>query len=535
MVSLLLGDLQSDPTVEVMQNAVGMVGYIMSKPEFTKVLPVSSIRSVAQSLLYIAKKEKDKKIVVRVLWGFAMEKYPATIYEQYCDELVDIIIDALSDQESSVVVYESLRLLLFLIKSVGALVVEKAVDFYPEVFPHLFHLAPKIRKLALNCTNLLLEQPDSLEVLSGIVKTAIPKIKTHYAKVLFNLVSENCVDALIIWQVCIRMLDRQLHSGTTLINPLLSVIEKGFKSSESLIRVESFNCWHCLINNFALEESVLTSIKRLRLLVAPFTANNAKNEDIASAKLNAWWRLITAVGSAAIQHFDLLIAPLLVFCFKFTPVSSASPKAGGLAVKNLTMAGASSPGRMYTGMQSKLTHVFYQLLVSGEDGEANLLKGCSLDKLKHPVILLAQYTKHHELLHTCFREVLYNIASNGYSERVAYCLAQHLMKLLGEYVSSSNVKDGAEAVRQMFAIVSEAAASECAMPSNIVRGAVVLEVMAAALCSEMALPASILSSRHYQAGSLGAGELMRGTLASSLADMLLQPPVLLASSANQSR
>ena len=52
---------------------------------------------------------------------------------RYSDQLVDLIIKALNTQTSSVVAFESITLLAFLLETVGASVTEKSIDFYPEV------------------------------------------------------------------------------------------------------------------------------------------------------------------------------------------------------------------------------------------------------------------------------------------------------------------------------------------------------------------------------------------------------------------
>ena len=528
LVELLQADIENNVNIEELRNCVGMFGYIMSKPEFTTVLPISDVQNVAKTVLKIAKKEKDRKILVRVLWGFAMEKYPESIYRMFCDELVDIIIDAVHDQQSSVVIYESLRLLSFLVKSFGSLVVEKCIDFYPEVFPRLFHCAPRIRRLALSITGVLLEQPDILEVLSGVVKQFIPKIKETYAGVMSKLVQENCLDALMTWKVCIAILDRQLHVGIALINALLVVIEKGFKSNETVIRVESFMCWISLIENFGMDKSLITTSKRLKLLVAPFMANNAKNEEIAAAKLNAWWQLVSAIGPAASNHFDLVVLPLLRYCFIPTSASSTSPNIARHSKNIITLA---TPGHMFPKVQPRLIHIFSQLLTAGiSSAEASAAMG----SFETPIINSAIYTKHYYLIHICFRECLGFICNNDDIAASDICssMAKSQSSLLDDYIKTNSTKEGSDAAKDFFSALNSVV-SMCVVGEP--RSKVSLDVLEALVCGTTAIPSAVLQSRHYQAGGAGAGDVMRGTLASSIVDMLLKPALMHESARNKLR
>ena len=515
---------KENQTNEGLQACVGMVGFIMSRADFTKTLPISSVEDVAQTVLKIAKKSKEKKILIRILWGFAMEKYPSVIYNLHCDALVDIIIDALHAKQSSVVVYESLRLLLFLLKSIGATVVEKSIDFYPEVFPQMFHTAPRIRKLALSCTRLILEQPDMLEVLHGIVETFVKEIINTYSPSLVKLVNDETYDALTIWQVCIKMLGKTLHSGTTLINALLQVIEKAFKSNVSIVRVEAFNCWSCLIDNFSLDKALLTSNKRLKLIIAPFMANNAKTEDIILSKLAAWWHFICCLDEKATQNFDLVVLPFLNFCFKSQgTLSSTSPKAGGLALKNLALASPSVSAKISDAAKTKTIFVFHQLLAGNSSNIRELLP-CSFPSLENTIITDVLFSKHHQLLSQCYKEVLKHISSLNSHEDLVITISEAFLKFMSVFLNKSNVREGSEVLKEIISSVTDLA-GDCEMDSST--SVVVLDSIWCLVCGSQKMPLSVLHSRQYQSGcSFGAGSVMRGTLAFNFISILLQDPLL---------
>ena len=84
------------------------------------------------------------------------------------------------------------------------------------------------------------------------------------------------VDSLRAWQTVIRVLGSAIHvsGGTSTLNSLLSIAEKGFKSDADLMRRETFYSWEILINNFAMSETVLNHPKRVRLVTRPLVVSS---------------------------------------------------------------------------------------------------------------------------------------------------------------------------------------------------------------------------------------------------------------------
>ncbi|XP_018008797.1 telomere-associated protein RIF1 [Hyalella azteca] len=531
----IFASLQKDMTgpkssSEVLHNSVSIASLIMSRSYIVDLLPLSYHDEMAKTLIQVVKKENDKKIVSRVLWGFAKEKYPIAVYHKHCDELIDIIVDALNEKQSLVIVTEGLKVLLILLKTSSRMVVDRAVDFYSEIFPQLFHGNTQVRRLSLKCTQALLDQPDSVEVLSAVVKKAVPEIKASYSKVLCTLMDDGqcALESLIIWQVCVKLLGRQLHSGTTLINSLLSVIERGFKSPESLVRIEAFQSWSCLIDNFRLEKSVLCSNKRLRLLMAPFLANNAKNEEIADAKLTSWWHLLCSVDSHIVENnFDMLVVPLLQLCFK-APIVSTSPKSASLVAKHLSS--TSSVATSFSKkMHLKLVHVLFYLL-KRENANSLLPPDGGLEPLLRPVMSATHYSKHHSLINTSFHEVLHVIVKLKCDSMLLGEISESLISLLGEQLKNPNSREGAESLKGLYDILKSCSIECCAeapdQNEEVAKAlnSTLLQVINSMVSGGSAFPLAVLSSRHYHVGGAGVN-LMRGTLASSLLDFLFLPSV----------
>ena len=82
-------------------------------------------------------------------------------------------------------------------------------------------------------------------------------------------------DSMLAWQVIIRLLDKVVRhsSGTPVLNALLTIAEKGFKSEEVEVRRETFRAWVVLIDNSAKAESVLTNQKRIKLITRPLVVS----------------------------------------------------------------------------------------------------------------------------------------------------------------------------------------------------------------------------------------------------------------------
>ena len=87
----------------------------------------------------------------------------------------------------------------------------------------------------------------------------------------------NNPDSLKVWKAVVGLLGKTLHQpkeGTLLMNSLLQVVEKAFKHSDVSMRVEANYCWMALMDNFALNHSILTSPKRINLIVRPLIVSN---------------------------------------------------------------------------------------------------------------------------------------------------------------------------------------------------------------------------------------------------------------------
>lgn len=124
-----------------------------------------------------------------------------------------------------------------------------------------------------------------------------------------------------------------MHQGSSLINCLLEVIQKAFKSPIEKVRVGAYENWKELIDNFANElgraflrfdffflsylyqkayflfiSDILSNVKRLTLLLQPLRLNNGHSESILKVKMQTWWHLIVCLGPKLQPNIDLVLS-----------------------------------------------------------------------------------------------------------------------------------------------------------------------------------------------------------------------------------
>ena len=145
------------------------------------------------------------------------------------------------------------------------------------------------------------DQPQS--ELNGLL-LAKGSVKEWMMKGLEN----NSPDTLKVWKAVIGLLGKTLHQpkdGTLLMNSLLQVVEKAFKHSDVAMRVQANFCWMALMDNFALNPAILTSPKRINLIVRP---------------------LIVSVFVSLIQLCQ--VNNFYLFLFRVVPISGRKNKSG---------------------------------------------------------------------------------------------------------------------------------------------------------------------------------------------------------------
>ncbi|XP_053683793.1 telomere-associated protein RIF1 [Sabethes cyaneus] len=174
---------------------------------------------------------------------------------------------------------------------------------------------PLTRDLALRALEAVLPH---LEQTLYLDSTAWPSLKTQISNVYSNLLDQargrNDPEWHRKWSVLVRILDREICQGAVIINVFLAIVESGFRSSELLVREQSFDCWKLLVEIFA-KYNQISIPKRIKLICIPLKSSKSKTEVIAKKKFEIWWFLINKLRNQLDAFADNVFEPFIYFCF----------------------------------------------------------------------------------------------------------------------------------------------------------------------------------------------------------------------------
>ncbi|XP_046745702.1 telomere-associated protein RIF1 [Diprion similis] len=215
------------------------------------------------------------------------------------------------------------------------------------------------------------------------IRTSSPSVWQDYKTMLQNtyckrmsiLVSACEPDWSVLWTTSIQLLGTELHRGAGLINNLLSVEEKAFKSVDTVVRRQAFLSWNLIVDNFALDEQELATVRRVKLLCIPLNAKNSKTELMTLTKLTVWWHLIYKL----FKHIEKFTSPVLTqflnFCFG--PLGDTPLLSSKFNV-------IPSPGKRFCKTKLVAIDALLQLL-SANEKDLELTKSSLEEKLPSPV------------------------------------------------------------------------------------------------------------------------------------------------------
>ncbi|XP_065090642.1 uncharacterized protein Rif1 isoform X2 [Ochlerotatus camptorhynchus] len=174
---------------------------------------------------------------------------------------------------------------------------------------------PLTRELALRASEAILPH---LEQTLYLDSPAWPALKTQISNVYSNLLEQargrNDPEWHRKWSVLVRILDKEICQGAVIINVFLAIVESGFRSSELLVREQSFDCWMLLVEIFAKYNQIHIQ-KRIKLICIPLKSSKSKTEVIAKKKFEIWWFLINKLQNQLETHADNVFEPFIYFCF----------------------------------------------------------------------------------------------------------------------------------------------------------------------------------------------------------------------------
>ncbi|CAF0955839.1 unnamed protein product [Brachionus calyciflorus] len=122
---------------------------------------------------------------------------------------------------------------------------------------------------------------------------------------------------LKIVKMIIEILGKSLHNNLSIINPLLQIMELGFKHSNNQIKSQSYDCWQNLIRNFALDRTFFLKPKKFTLVLMPLLnkCKTFKDECVCKAKCLAWMCLIENLKEQLPNYAQKVLLPFFNFCF----------------------------------------------------------------------------------------------------------------------------------------------------------------------------------------------------------------------------
>ncbi|KYM84449.1 Telomere-associated protein RIF1 [Atta colombica] len=217
-------------------------------------------------------------------------------------------------------------------------------------------------------------------------------LQSAYYKRMLLLVAACELDWTTQWNTTIQFLGTDLHRGANLINNLLSVEEKAFKSTDPIIRRQAFLSWRLLIDNFALDHQELATARRIKLLCIPLNAKNSKTELIALTKLEVWWHLIVKLYRDIEKFATPVITQFLNYCFG--PLGDTPLLSSKFDV-------VASPGKRFFKTKMVAVDALGQLLVAKED----LVSVCSPmleERLPHAIS--------YDVFRECSKSIIHSIA-----------------------------------------------------------------------------------------------------------------------------
>ncbi|XP_037792042.1 telomere-associated protein RIF1-like [Penaeus monodon] len=525
-----LSNLKADlfhENCDVSYEAAGLCGCLLANETFRSLLTKENEGQALDMLIKAIGETKEKKVLTRTLWSLGKSRLSQEVYVERLKKILETINNVLKVEDgSAVAVLEALQVFESLLKLIPDEMNKETKEWFPNVFVFLFHDALRVRMSAFACISIGRSFLITEDLKSDILKLIIPDLKAKHCKTMNRLIGAECTDVLKEWRLIVEILGKELHPGTSLINGLLEVVEKGFKSVKAEIRIEAFKCWQSLIDNFSLDEAVLTHSKRLKLLLAPLKANNAKTEDIALAKLLSWWHLVCKLGKKATSNFDLVIAPLLRFCFGCG--APASGAASGLSERNLIMSGAAaSPGRKFSGLHVTCAEILGQILSTGLNISGLQPFSFTTPILEYPVIPnQVLFIRNYQFFMSCVKEAVQSLNSQERKQcLLGIFLFQSVLAHLRVVITTDvSKKDSVEPVKELFTIIS-AIESQCRPGDS--QSQFVYKFLELVIVGSLGLPKTVLNSRQYHISTGNTmRDMMSGTLNNYLIHELCKPTLL---------
>ncbi|CAH1788856.1 unnamed protein product [Owenia fusiformis] len=518
--------------VELTHAAMQALGFCLHDSNIAGSMSEEMSLQVIKALCTSIVKTTDKTTCTRGLWCLSKQNLPLGILEGELHTILCAIEHALCSNhfQSITVEHEAINAVVRLLEQLPKQMKVHVTRWSKLVYPLLVHSASKVRDRALIAMEMgmaaILSHQEEISV------TMVPHLKTMILGELKKLMaSKHETYTMKVWIIFVKILGKKLHHGG-LINQFLGIVEQAFKSASPATKCVAFKAWKQLIDTFALDTNILSDPKRLKLLMQVFKLNNAKLEEIALVKLDAWWHLVCQLGEKVSVHFDMVVAPLLSFCFgqlgaDLKTPSKMSKLPGGLSTPTLqrmgstgfgspatprmslvNSPGASSSVKPFSSIQKLGAEILAQL-IGGAQGDSDLpTYKSTLERLQHDVISTPAFFSRHASLFIAAARMCFTSCEDDLDESLLYhtwyALVAHVKNALELSTKNDNGSIFSYFLSTFQEIVSSTKMSKLG----------VLKLYEAVCC----LPRPALTSPAYEVGSV-----MHGTPVLFLVQLILDP------------
>uniref|UniRef100_A0A668A9F7 Replication timing regulatory factor 1 n=1 Tax=Myripristis murdjan TaxID=586833 RepID=A0A668A9F7_9TELE len=400
----------TSPNAELSQAALQALGFCVYHGHV-----VSGIPEILLALCSLVLKSTDKNTCTRALWVISKQSFPPEIVAKKVPSILSTLENVWTreDIQSVVMEHEALNVVIRLLEQVPPQMGDGAVRWAKLVIPLVVHSASKVRLRAaaameMGMPLLLEKQMEVAAVIEPIMSTKlIPELQKLF-------MSKNEANVLKLWPLFVRLLGKLLHRGGPFINSLLHLEELGFRSSSPNIKKIAFIAWKSLIDNFALNPDILSSAKRMKLLMQPLSSIHVRTEALLLTKLEVWWYLVVRLGPNLAPNFEQVSVPLLQCTIgsdsSTIPGTPARGSAGfnspvatpRMSLNSSIQAAQTFPSIQLLGLEM-LLHYFLGPEVVSMAAKNKLL--LSLEPLTHPFLSgISSFTKHAAVLISTVRD-----------------------------------------------------------------------------------------------------------------------------------
>uniref|UniRef100_A0A3B4UU11 Replication timing regulatory factor 1 n=1 Tax=Seriola dumerili TaxID=41447 RepID=A0A3B4UU11_SERDU len=529
----------TSPNAELSQAALQALGFCVYHSHVVSRVPETFATDILSALCSLVGKSTDKNTCTRALWVISKQSFPPDVVAKKVPSILGTLESVWSreDIQSVVMEHEALNVVIRLLEQVPVQMGDGAVRWAKLVIPLVVHSASKVRLRAAAAMEmgmpLLLEK--QIEVAAIIEPMMSSKLIPELQKLFM---SKNETNVLKLWPLFVKLLGKMLHRGGPFINSLLHLEELGFRSSSPTVKKIAFIAWKSLIDNFSLNPDILSSAKRMKLLMQPLMSINVRTEALLLTKVEVWWYLVVQLGPNLLSNFDQVSVPLLQ-----CTIGSDSPSVPVTPSRAVTQNGAATPGapgfnssantsRMSLNSSVQVPSTFPSIQLLGLEMLLHYFLGpeavaaaakrkllLSLEPLNHPLLSGASsFTKHAAVLVSNVRDGFTNIGKDAPDSLLAVIWTSlvRFVNLTIESVGSKKDRQGCEVLTLMLQALQSIVASE-ALPAD--RVLVLLEA------TVTGIPQRVLGSASYQVGKM---DVLNGTPALFLILLLYNSSMLSA-------